>query len=140
MTIRRLLLGCLFLGVFAAPSGAQMSTDEVKDRGRELVVMWWDADGDALWESMTDGFQAQVGNVDALIQSRDEVFDEFGEESEVLEEIVLPAGTNMAYWRIVELEQGPEPFIIHLVLQPDGQMALGRGGFESQIGRPPAVE
>jgi len=134
------LLGGLLIGMFAAPAAAQMTNDEAKDRGRALVALWWDADGDALWGAMTEGFQAQVGSIDALIQSRDDVVDEFGEEAEVLEELVMPAGDNTAYWRILELEQGPEPFIIHLVLQPDGQMVLGRGGFESQIGRPPAVE
>ena len=66
--------------------------------------------------------------------------DQFGEEAEIIEEVVLPAGDNAAYWRIVELEAGPEPFVIHLVIQPDGMMALGRAGFESQIGRPPPAE
>lgn len=140
MNLRQLILGGLFLGASAAPAGAQMNTEEVKERGRALVAMWWDADGDALWEAMSEGFQAQLGNIETLIQSRDDLVAEFGEEAEVLEEIVLPAGPNMAYWRIVDLEQGPEPFVIHLVLQPDGQMALGRGGFESELGRPPALE
>ena len=140
MKLRQLILGALFLGALAAPAGAQMNTEEVKERGRALVAMWWDADGDALWEAMTEGFQAQVGSIEPLMQSLDDLVAEFGEEAEVLEEIVLPAGTNMAYWRIVDLEQGPEPFIIHIVLQPDGQITLGRGGFESELGRPPAVE
>ena len=141
MNIRHLIGGGLVATALVVPAAvqAQMSNDEVKERGAELVAMWWDADADALWSAMTEGFQTQVGNIDALIQSRDDVVDQFGEEAEVLEVMVLPAGDNMAYWRIVELEQGPEPFIIHLVLQADGMMALGRAGFESQIGSPPAA-
>ncbi len=140
MNLRQLILGGLFLGALAAPAGAQMNTEEVKERGRALVAMWWDDDGDGLWEAMTEGFQAQVGSIETVMQSRADLLAEFGEEAEVLEEVVLPAGDNMAYWRIVDLEQAPEPFIFHIVLQPDGQIALGRGGFESEVGRPPAVE
>ena len=117
-----------------------MSENQVLERGREVIGLWWDADGDGLWATMTPEFQQQLGSVVPLLDNRDNLLDQFGGEAEVLEERVIPAGGNMAYWRVVELEDGPEPFVLQLVITPDGLVAMGRGGFMSEIGGPPEAE
>lgn len=134
----RWALGILALAGFAAPvAGQSMSDEQAIERGRELIAWWWDAEADKLWQAFTPAFQTQLGDIEPLLESRDEIFDTFGGEAEVLKEVVVPAGDNMAYWRVIELEDGPEPFVLHLILQPDGLVALGRGGFESEMGGPP---
>ena len=65
MKVRHFLLGGLLLGLFVSPAAAQMNEDEVKVRGRALVALWWEADGEALWDAMTAGLQAQVGSAES---------------------------------------------------------------------------
>lgn len=141
MMVSRWLAAAAVAGSMTAAAQAQtMSENQTLERGREVIALWWEGDGEALWATMTPEFQQQLGSIDPLLDSRDNLWEQFGEEAEVLEERVMPAGNNMAYWRVVELDSGPEPFVVHLVIQPDGLLALGRGGFMSGIGGPPDGE
>jgi hypothetical protein len=132
-------LSCVAAAALVTPALAAQTMDEqqVLERGRQVAATWWDADGPQLWDMLAPAFQAQLGDVEPLLQNRDRLVDEFGEEAEVLREAVEPLGENMQYWRVIELESGPEPFILQLVIQPDGLVAVGRGGWQSELGGPP---
>lgn len=141
MKIDLLLTSAVLAGAIVSTAQAQVMTeDQAMERGREVIALWWDADGEALWNAMTPEFQQQLGSIEPLLASRDDLVEQFGGETEVVDERVVPLGENLAYWRIIELDAGPEAFVLHLIIRPDGLVALGRGGFESEIGWPPTAK
>jgi len=135
--IRALAGMAIVLSVAPRLAAQTMEAHDVTERGRLVAATWWDADGERLWAMLAPAFQAQLGDVEPLLQNRDRLVDEFGEEAEVIREAVEPLGDNMQYWRVVELENGIEPFVLQLVIQPDGLVASGRGGWQSELGGPP---
>jgi hypothetical protein len=94
--------------LFAAPLAAQESADSL-ELGRKYTGWFLDGHADSLWSVMIEEFQGEVGNVQAIEDMMDRIYDRIGEESEVVTETAKRREDGlMEYRRTSEFESAPE--------------------------------
>lgn len=122
----RLLAALVFglLIVFARPISANET--EVKVRGAEIAEDFLAGRTDAIWDRMTPGMQAAIGNGDALEQLAKTVRKDFGATAKVVSEEVGRAGEHEVYRRISTSAASGLRLLTQVAFAPDGRIA----GFE----------
>jgi len=72
--------------LFAAPLAAQSESPDSLELGRKFTGWFFDGDSDSLWNAMGESMQGRLGSVESIQDMMDQVYDQIGEEAEVVSE------------------------------------------------------
>ena len=98
--------------LFAAPLAAQSESPDSLALGRKFTGWFFDGQSDSLLNAMVEATQERVGGLEGIENMMDRVFEQLGEEAEVVSESakIVDDGV-LEYRRLSEFESAPQRFV-----------------------------
>lgn len=107
----------------ASSQSEEESTVDPLERGRELTAEFYAGETDSLWSQMSEQMRAAFQNKENLVAFRQQVEEQLGDETEVLNEEVAPAPPYQVYVRTASFEKGEGPVVVQWTIEADGTVA-----------------
>lgn len=105
----------------AAPSDAQAGS--AMEQGRALTSRFYAKELNALWPQLSTEVQTKLGGQDKFVAFREQVEQELGSETKVLDEAVANTPPYRIYMRTASFSKSQQPIIVQWALTTEGQVA-----------------
>jgi hypothetical protein len=89
--------------------------------GRQFTALLYTAQFDSLFAHMSEDLRTDLGSPDDMAAQWDQFSARIGEETKVVDEMVVMRKGSPQYWRTAEFSMSPEPVMIRWVIV-DGQI------------------
>ena len=123
MTAR--LASCLTAAtlLIAAPLAAQSETVDSLAFGRQYSSWFAEGHADSLWSVMDEGMRGRVGSIESIEGMMDRVFEQIGDETEVISESArLTDDGVLEYRRLSEFDAAPERIVLVWGINSEGEL------------------
>lgn len=109
----------------AAPTAeaAAAPDAEILELGRELTRQFYEEEIDAVWSRMSSRMSEAMGSKDDLAAFRQQVGEQIGSETEVLEEQTTTSGPHKVYLRKASFSKVGVPILVQWALDPEGKIS-----------------
>lgn len=95
----------------------------ILEQGRELTRQFYERELDALWERMTAQMIEAMGRKEELAKFRGHVGEQFGDETQVLDEKVISHAPFQVYVRWASYSKIGVPVVVQWTLDSEGKIA-----------------
>jgi hypothetical protein len=89
--------------------------------GRQFTALLYTAQFDSLFAHMSEELRTDMGSPDDMAAQWDQFSAQIGEETKVVDEMVVMRNGSPQYWRTADFSMAPEPIMIRWVIV-DGQI------------------
>jgi len=89
--------------------------------GRQFTALLYTAQFDSLFAHMSEEMRTDMGSPDDMAAQWDQFSARIGEETKVVDEMVVMRNGSPQYWRTADFSMAPEPVMIRWVIV-DGQI------------------
>lgn len=102
---------------------AQPVLADPEAQGRAMAEAFLSGEMQLLWDNSTPEMQASLGTVERFRAVRAELAEAFGEEAELLDEVVIARGPHHIYQRAARWSEGSGPIQTIVTLDAEGRVA-----------------